>query len=111
MSTRTFDLNLRARAPRAPSHLSNPAKRWWRAMVEGFDLEPHHVAILTAAAEAYDRKEEARRIVATEGLVVQNGSGVPVPHPAVSIEDASALRMARLISELGLDVAPDDRGR
>ena len=79
-------------------------------MVEGFDLEPHHVPILTAAAEAFDRKEDARRLVATEGLVVQNGSGVPTPHPAVQIEDAAALRMARLISELGLDAAPDERG-
>ena len=80
-------------------------------MVEEFDLEPHHVAILTAAAEAFDRKEEARRMIATEGLVVQNGSGVPSPHPAVEIEDAAALRMARLISELGLDAAPAGRDR
>jgi hypothetical protein len=80
-------------------------------MVEEFDLEPHLVPILTAAAEAFDRKEEARRIVATEGLVVEDGTGVPTPHPAVRIEDAAALRMARLISDLGLDAAPDERGR
>jgi phage terminase small subunit len=74
--------------------------------MQDFDLEPHHVAILTAAAEAFDRKEEARRVIAKEGLVVHDGPGASKPHPAVQIEDAAALRMAHLIREIGLDEMP-----
>lgn len=79
--------------------------------MEEFDLEAHHVAILTAAAEAFDRKEEARRVIAEEGLVIRDGTGTPIPHPAVQIEDAAAVRMAHLIREIGLDAAPGPEGR
>jgi P27 family predicted phage terminase small subunit len=104
--TRHFVSGLPASPSRAPNHLSRGAKRWWRAIVESYDLEPHHVEILTAAAEAWDRKEEARRLIAEEGLVIRNRSSVPMPHPAVQIEDAAAIRMAHLIRQIGLDAVP-----
>jgi len=104
--TRHFVSGVPASPPRAPNHLSRGAKRWWRAIVESYDLEPHHVEILTAAAEAWDRKEEARRLIAEEGLVIRNRSSVPMPHPAVQIEDAAAIRMAHLIRQIGLDAVP-----
>jgi P27 family predicted phage terminase small subunit len=101
-----------AGVPKPPAHLSREAKRWWRSVMDEFALESHHVALLTAAAEAFDRKEEARRIVADEGAVIRNRFDVPVPHPAVSIENAAAVRMARLLREIGLDdgtATPDTR--
>ena len=110
---RIFGPDRDARRPKPPAHLSTSAKRWWRSLVEGFDLESHHVVILTAAAEALDRKVEARRVIAEEGLVIRSGTGTPISHPAVQIEDAAAVRMAHLIREIGLDGAPgpDGRGR
>jgi len=108
---RTFGPVIDVRRPRAPAHLSSAAKRWWRSIVEEFDLEPHHVQVLTAAAEAFDRKEEARRILAEEGIVLRNENGARVAHPAVRIEDLAAVRMAGLIRELGLDGAPGPEGR
>jgi P27 family predicted phage terminase small subunit len=106
MITRPFASGVASSPPRAPSHLSRGAKRWWRAIVESYDLEPHHVEILTAAAEAWDRKEEARKLIAEEGLVIRNRSSVPMSHPAVQVEDASAIRMAHLIKQIGLDAIP-----
>lgn len=91
---------------KAPAHLSRGAKRWWRAIVEGYELEPHHIEILTAAAEAWDRKEEARALIAEEGIVIRDPAGTPMTHPAVLVEDTAALRMAHLIREIGLDVTP-----
>jgi P27 family predicted phage terminase small subunit len=93
-------------AVRPPAHLSRGAKRWWRAIMEGYDLEPHHIEILTAAAEAWDRKEEARRLIAEEGIVIRDRSGVQMTHPAVQVEDTAAVRMARLLREVGLDATP-----
>lgn len=104
--SKPFASGLAATPPKAPTHLSRGARRWWRAIVENYDLEPHHVEILTAAAEAWDRKEEARGLIAEDGLVIRNRSGVPMTHPAVQVEDSAALRMAHLIRQIGLDATP-----
>ena len=72
---------------------------------------PEVVAILRLAAEAIDRSEEARTILAAEGIVVRSGDAVKA-HPAVAIERDARLAVARLIRELDLDVeAPAERAR
>jgi P27 family predicted phage terminase small subunit len=91
---------------RAPTHLSRGGRRWWRAVVEAYDLETHHLVILTAAAEAWDRKEQARGLIAEEGIVIRNVAGERVTHPAVQVEDTASRRLASLIRDLGLDATP-----
>jgi P27 family predicted phage terminase small subunit len=100
MSSRT---DLETARAKPPAHLSRQAKRWWRSVLDAYDLEPHHVAILTAAAEAWDRKEQARLIIAEEGVVTRVDRDTPMPHPAVQIEDMSAMRFAHMVREIGLD--------
>lgn len=92
--------------PRPPGHLSPESRRWWKTIVELFELEAHHLRVLTAAAEAFDRKEEARRLIAAEGLVVRDRFGTLKPHPAAAIERDSRLAFGRLVRELDLDVGP-----
>jgi len=104
--SRSFGSSAATRPTRAPTHLSRGARRWWRAVVEGYDLETHHLVILTAAAEAWDRKEQARGLIAEEGTVIWDVSGERVTHPAVQVEDTAARRMASLIQDLGLDATP-----
>jgi P27 family predicted phage terminase small subunit len=105
-TSRSFGPGTGTGPTRAPTHLSRGARRWWRAVVEGYDLEAHHVVILTAAAEAWDRKEQARGLIAEEGIVIRDVSGERVTHPAVQIEDTATRRLASLIRDLGLDATP-----
>ena len=98
-----FATEIRSDRPRPPAHLTRQAKRWWRSVLDAYDLEPHHLAILTAAAEALDRKEEARRVIVDDGIVVRLADGSSIPHPAVQVEDLAAMRFAHLIREIGLD--------
>lgn len=98
-----FVTDVRSERPRPPAHLSRQAKRWWRSVLDAYDLEPHHLAILTAAAEALDRKEEARLMIAADGIVLRLADGSSTPHPAVQVEDLSAMRFAHLVREIGLD--------
>jgi P27 family predicted phage terminase small subunit len=65
--------------------------------------------ILTAAAEAWDRKEQARLLIAEEGIVIKDVSGESVANPAVQVEDTAVRRMASLIRDLGLDAGQDVR--
>lgn len=107
----SFGTEVGSERAKPPAHLSRQTKRWYRSVLEGYDLEPHHVAILTAAAEAWDRKEQARLILAEEGVVIRVGRGTPIAHPAVQVEDVAATRFARLIRELGLDTNPNGEVR
>lgn len=95
-----------------PDHLSDAAASWWASVVEDYDLEPHHIELLTLAAEARDRAEQARRLIEAEGLIVATTTGGTKTHPAVAVERDSRIAFARLVRELDLDAdAPADRSR
>ena len=92
--------------PRAPKHLKATTRRWFQRVVSDWDLEEHHVRLLTLAAEAWDRCQEARDLIAKEGLTVATREGGAKLHPACRVEDASRIAFARLVRELDLDVDP-----
>lgn len=97
--------------PEAPSHLQPETQKWFKAVLADFDLEPHHVRLLTLAAEAWDRGEEAREAIATDGAYVKDRFGQLKAHPAVAVERDSRIGFARLLRELALDVSAPGESR
>lgn len=99
------------RGPAPPSHLRRGTKAFWRQVVADFVLEPHHRQLLTSAAEAWDRVQEARETIAAEGAYYTDRFGQPKPHPALGVERDNRIAFARLMRELDLDAepAPDPR--
>jgi P27 family predicted phage terminase small subunit len=95
----------------APQHLSAASRRWWLEVCREYELELHHVRLLTLAAEAWDRCQEARERIALDGPYQANRWGELRAHPAVGVERDSRLQFARLLRELALDVAPPDDAR
>jgi len=61
--------------------------------------------LLQAAGEAWDRLQQSRALLDSQGLTLAGREGVKV-HPAVAIERDSRLAFARLIRELDLDLDP-----
>jgi len=96
---------------RAPRHLRPETRRWWREVARGYELEPHHTKLLTLACEALDRGQEARELLAREGLTVTDRYGQLRGHPAASIERQEAVTFARLVRELGLDTESPPEAR
>lgn len=93
----------------APKHLTTKSRNWFDAIVKGYNLESHHLSLLQAAAECWDRSQEAREILAKEGIVFKDRHGAIRPHPATQIERDNKALFARLVRELALDVSePDD---
>ena len=88
----------------APKHLRKPTKEFWLNVVRDFALEEHHVKLLTAACEAWDRAIQAREAVETAGMFFTNRHSEIKPHPGLAVERDNRALFARLLRELNLDV-------
>jgi len=89
-----------------PKHLNPMTRRWFSAVTRLYELEEHHLRLLTLAGEAWDRCAAARQAIAEHGMVFCDRYGAPRPRPEVQIERDSRIAFARLLRELDLDVAP-----
>jgi P27 family predicted phage terminase small subunit len=98
---------------KAPSHLSAESQTFFDYAIyeytAGFDQ--HHVKLLTLACEAWDRSVQARKLIEKDGLTFVDRNGSIKPHAAVAIEKDSRTAFARMIREIGLDVAPPNDSR
>jgi phage terminase small subunit len=94
-----------------PSGLSKAAKAWWREEVEQYELEAHHLRLLSEAAWAWDRCQSARALVDAEGMVVRDRFGQSKPHPATAIERDARAAYTRIMRELDLDGATSPESR
>lgn len=90
-----------------PSHLSPEAGAWWARIATEYELDDHHVLLLTAAAESWDSAQKARQAIADQGQTFIDRFKTPKPRPEVGIEHDAVLRFARLLAQLGLDAAAD----
>ncbi|QNQ40050.1 hypothetical protein [Brucella intermedia] len=88
---------------KVPKHLRKPTQTWFKSVTDDFDLEPHHIKLLTLAAEAWDRAVAAREVIDAQGLTYLDRFDQPKARPEVAIERDSRIGFARLIRELALD--------
>ena len=93
-----------------PSHLSPDSAAWYRALMRDYQFEPHALRVIQVTAEAWDRKEVARGILAEQGLTVTDTNGAIKAHPCVAIERDARIAFLRGVRELNLpaDEAPTE---
>src|SRR5215218_3170208 len=92
-----------SRVPEPPEHLSDQTAAWWRAVLQDYELEPHHLRLLQAAGEAWDRYRQARSALAEHGLTFTDEKGMVRARPEAAIERDNRIAFARLVRELDLD--------
>jgi P27 family predicted phage terminase small subunit len=98
--------------PQPPSHLSREASDWWTEIVGEFELLPSDLKVLQAAAESWDRAQQARREVEADGLTVEDRWDQKKTHPSVNVERDARAAFVRCVRELRLDgVEPAEPGR
>lgn len=90
--------------PTAPSHLRKETTEWWSQVINDYDLDAHHVKLLTLAAEAWDRCQQSREAIKRYGMIYKDRFGQPRSRPELAVERDSRLAFARMVRELGLDV-------
>jgi len=64
--------------------------------------------VVTKAAEAHDRAEQARKVLTKDGLTYLDRFEQPTSRPEVAIERDSRLAFARLLRELNLETPTAD---
>lgn len=96
---------------KTPAHLSDEMKKFFKSIMHDFNLEPHHILLLTKACELLDKGELARQTVAADGLTTTDRYGSIKPHPCVKIEIDCKNSARLLLRELGLDLEPAEAGR
>ncbi len=89
---------------KTPVGLRPATREWFESVVAEWELEEHHIRLLTVAAQAFDEAAEATRLVHKEGLVVTMPSGAQRPHPALRIANEARAVFVRALRELDLDV-------
>lgn len=96
---------------KAPGHLNSETKKWFIQVADTYDLEPHHLRLLTLACEAWDRCTQARKeLLKQKTLTVVDRYGQIKARPEVQIERDSRIAFARLLRELNLsEESPDSR--
>lgn len=85
-----------------PGHLSPDSAGWFRTLMKTYAFEAHQVRLLQVACEAWDRKEQARLELASDGLTVVDGAGMKRAHPCVVIERDARVAFLRAVRELSL---------
>lgn len=87
-----------------PSHLSAAARAMWRSLVDDYYIEDGAgLALLRVACEAFDRGEQARRIIKREGAVLKDRFGQRKQHPATLIERDAKTQMVAALRALKLE--------
>lgn len=86
---------------KAPEHLTEEAKAVWRQIVrtrKRDGLAPLNVTTLESVAVLTSRLRDASARIETEGLLIADAKGNPIPHPALEIERVTSEQLRRLIN-------------
>lgn len=100
-----------ARLPKAPEGLTPATAEWWLSVAQEWDLERHHLRLLTLAAQAWDEVQAAQAVIATRGAVYEDRWGQPKARPEVALVRDGRIAFARLVRELDLDGVPPPESR
>jgi phage terminase small subunit len=99
-----------------PAHLSERSRALWAELVPRRCASPERVTLLQSALEALDTADEARRLIAAEGLVHKTArTGAIHLHPAARLEADARRQFAKLWASLrlgfcaGIDKVPGFR--
>ena len=92
-----------------PTDLSPASTAWVADIVDHFEIDPHHERLLTLAAQAWDRCQEARALLDKDGIIIGGREGGSRAHPAVAVERDSRAAFAALVKQLQLDGDDDKR--
>jgi hypothetical protein len=92
--------------PRAPAGAKTAGRALWRAVLTGYELDEHELALLRQACRSADTCDDLQAIVDREGPMVAGRA-----HPALVELRQQKITLARLIVALRVPLGDEDQGR
>lgn len=92
-----------------PAGLGAAGKRLWRSLTDKYELDPHELVLLEAAARQSDNLADCERHLAESDVMVLGSTGQPRVNPLVPEIRQQRIALAKLIDALALpteDAAP-----
>jgi hypothetical protein len=84
--------------------LEPSTRKWITRIKKQYALEDYHVRLFVLAGQAWDRAQQARRLIEVDGPIQRDRFGQSKAHPAVQVEVQSMLAFAKLLRETGIDL-------
>ncbi len=99
--------NFVEKPPNPPKSLNAEAKKWWRKLVEEYEIsDPLGLLLLQTALEALDRLRDAQNSIIDDGVTVTDRYGQLRANPAVNIERDARAAMLAALKAMNLDLEP-----
>jgi P27 family predicted phage terminase small subunit len=90
-----------------PTHISAAAKRLWSDIFAEYSIDDAAgLAILRVSLEAFDRSQEARKVVKKQGMTVSGRDGQVRSHPLLTVERDNRAAFLAGLKALNLDLLP-----
>jgi len=90
------------KTPTAPTGLGGRGRAFWRATVEGFDLERGELELLAEVCRTLDEIDALAAAIGRDGVTVAGSTGQTRTHPAINEARQHRLALGRLLSQLAL---------
>ena len=89
-------------SPKAPQYFELSIRKLWKAICEQYDFNAAELQVLETGLACLSRRNEARRLLDTEGLILKSASGTCHAHPAAVIEKQAHQGWIAAFRALGL---------
>lgn len=93
--------------PRPPKGLQGRGARLWRSLHEVLEFSPAESVIVLEACRVVNRIDALDEAIAENGTMVSGSAGQLVVNPAIGEQRQQQAGLARLLTQLQLDVAAD----
>lgn len=94
--------------PNPPPGLSKRGRRYWRTVLEAYELTDSEGEILTEICRTLDDLDRLAEAIKSQGAMVPGSAGQPVVHPALTEARGQRAILHRLVAALRL---PDAEGQ
>jgi hypothetical protein len=107
-SSLSYDVATMLETPRVPRGLGEQGQRLWTAVQGQYDIsDAGGVELLRLACLACDRAERLRKIINSDGELVEGKDGAPAKeHPLLRAEHLARSYISQTLSRLGLNLEP-----
>jgi P27 family predicted phage terminase small subunit len=89
-----------------PNHLSLESKKWWRKILESWELDDSSFILLKTALEAYDEMTNARATIKKFGFLLKSPTGIPHKNPAIEVLKISRSQFLQAWRMLNFGIEP-----